>query len=74
MLSSSPLSGPLPSLDMFLIGVPLFVFLAIGFFRLDTIFATSRTTRSLRRRVQPIALKDDSAMRTDPDGRPWDQN
>jgi hypothetical protein len=74
MPPSSPLHGPLPSLDMLLIGVPLVVLLTIGFFRLDTIFASSKNTRSFRRSVQPIALNDDSAMYTDPDGRPWDQH
>jgi len=70
MLSSSPLHGS----DTFIMGAPLLVFLALGLLRLDTLFAASRTARPLRRRVQPIALKDDSAMQTDPDGRRWDQN
>jgi hypothetical protein len=56
---------------MLVIGVPLVVLLAVGFFRLDTIFAAPRNPRSSRRPAQPIALKDDSAMCTDPDGRPW---
>lgn len=70
MLPSSPLQGP----DMLVLGAPLILLLVLGFFRLDTLIVASKTVRSPRRRGQPADYFDDSAMHTDPDGRPWDQD
>ena len=58
--------------DLFLFGVPLIAFLIFGFFRLDQVF----TGRKSRRREVPAANPSDKrhekSMRSDPDGRPWD--
>jgi hypothetical protein len=69
-----PSSPTLHDWDVLFFGVPLILFLVVGFFRLESPFALAKSSRNLRRKPLPIPLRDDSAMMTDPDGRPWNQN
>ena len=58
--------------DLFLFGIPLIAFLIFGFFRLDQVFTARRKGPSAPRRPDPAADKSGKSMRSDPDGRPWD--
>ncbi len=60
--------------DIFLFGIPLIALLIFGFFRLDQVF----TRRKKQAREVPAPTPGDKRhekrMRSDPDGRPWDED
>ena len=58
--------------DLFLFGVPLIAFLVFGFFRLDQVFTAKKKDPSAPPRPNPARDKSGKSMRSDPDGRPWD--
>ena len=60
--------------DIFVFGIPLIAFLVFGFFRLDQSY-TSRKQGSTFPRPAGSELREHvRSMRSDPDGRPWDEN
>ncbi len=69
-----PVSPSFHGWDVLFLGVPLIFFLAVGFFRLDNALVPAKSSRNPRRKPLPVPLRDDSAMMTDPDGRPWNQD
>ncbi len=58
--------------DLFLFGIPLIAFLVFGFFRLDQAFTAKKKDPRGPRRASPAGDKSGKSMRSDPDGRPWD--
>lgn len=58
--------------DVFLFGIPLIALLIFGFFRLDQVFTSRKNETPGARRPPPAIDKQGQSMRTDPDGRPWD--
>lgn len=60
--------------DIFLFGIPLIALLIFGFFRLDQVF-TGRKNQGPREipDPSPLSRRHERNMRTDPDGRPWDE-
>jgi hypothetical protein len=59
--------------DIFLFGIPLIAFLVFAFFRLDQV-STGRKKRSDEVSVRaPSDKRHEKRMRSDPDGRPWDE-
>ena len=58
--------------DLFLFGIPLIAFLIFGFFRLDQVFTAKKKDPTAPRRPSPASDKSGKSMRSDPDGRPWD--
>jgi len=60
--------------DVFLFGIPLIALLVFGFFRLDQVFTARKGGTFAARRPKPEVDKHEKSMRTDPDGRPWDES
>jgi hypothetical protein len=58
--------------DIALLGIPLLALLVFGFFRLDEVF-TSRKQGAALHGPTPNQNRP-KTMRSDPDGRPWDDN
>ena len=60
--------------DIFMFGIPLIALLVFGFFRLDQVF-TGRKNRTPREvpDPNPSSKRHEKSMRSDPDGRPWDE-
>lgn len=58
--------------DLFLFGIPLIALLVFGFFRLDQVFTAKKKDPSIPRRGNPASDRSGKSMRSDPDGRPWD--
>src|ERR1700676_4818651 len=58
--------------DVFLFGIPLIALLIFGFFRLDQVFTSRKNRTSAARRPKPESIMHENSMRSDPDGRPWD--
>jgi len=58
--------------DVFLFGIPLIALLIFGFFRLDQVFTARKKDLAASRRPDPVKDKGGKSMRSDPDGRPWD--
>ncbi len=56
--------------DIVLLGIPLLALLVFGFFRLDEVF-TSRKPGPALQGLAPNQSRR-KTMRSDPDGRPWD--
>ncbi len=59
--------------DIFLFGVPLIAFLIFGFFRLDQAFMGRKKQTSEPPASTPRDKRHEKSMRSDPDGRPWDE-
>ena len=57
--------------DVYLFGFPLIAFLVFAFFRLDQVF-TARKNHSPETPRPSADRKHEKSMRSDPDGRPWD--
>ena len=60
------------SWDIFLLGIPLIALLIFGFFRLDEVFSSRKHGTPIRPRPDEPIDKHRKSMRSDPDGRPWD--
>ena len=60
--------------DIFLFGIPLIAFLIFGFFRLDQVFTFRKRAMPPKPDALPSSKRHEKAMRSDPDGRPWDDN
>ena len=59
--------------DIFLFGIPLIAFLIFGFFRLDQAFTVRKNqTPAEAPDPNPASKRHERSMRSDPDGRPWD--
>ena len=58
--------------DVFVFGIPLIALLIFGFFRLDQVFTARKKDPSAARQPDPHADEYGKTMRSDPDGRPWD--
>jgi hypothetical protein len=58
--------------DVFLFGIPLIVFLVIAFFRLDENFTSRKQEHPSPDHAGPKFHEHTRSMRSDPDGRPWD--
>lgn len=59
-------------LDLFLFGVPLIAMLVFGFFKLDQVFTAHKGSARATRGPSPVIDKNRTSMRSDPDGRSWD--
>jgi hypothetical protein len=61
--------------DIYFFGIPLVAMLVFGFFKLDQVF-TSRKGGGARltRRPPAVVDKNETSMRSDPDGRSWDDS
>ena len=60
-------------LDLYLFGIPLLAMLVFGFFKLDQVFTSRRGRAGVTRRPPPVVDKTGTSMRSDPDGRSWDE-
>ncbi len=60
--------------DMFLFGIPLIAFLVFGFFRLDEVFTFRKRHKGDKPDRLPARKRHERSMRSDPDGRPWDED
>jgi hypothetical protein len=58
--------------DLFLFGIPLIALLIFGFFRLDQVFTAHKKEPPAPRSPDLASDKYRTSMRSDPDGRPWD--
>jgi hypothetical protein len=59
--------------DLYLFGIPLLAMLVFGFFKLDQVFTSRRGSAGVTRRRPPVVDKTETSMRSDPDGRSWDE-
>jgi hypothetical protein len=59
--------------DLYLFGIPLIALLVFGFFKLDQVFTARRGGAGVTRRPPPVVDKTETSMRSDPDGRSWDE-
>jgi hypothetical protein len=59
--------------DVFLFGIPLIALLVFGFFRLDQVFTARKSGSGGARRPPPGVGQHEKSMRSDPDGRSWDE-
>jgi hypothetical protein len=66
-------SSVFSNLDTLLVAIPFLIFLVIGYFRLDEVFASPsrRENRIRARRACCSVNKDGQVFLSDPDGRPW---
>jgi hypothetical protein len=58
--------------DIILFGIPLIALLIFGFFRLDETFTSRKRGTPLPPRPEEPTERRRKRMRSDPDGRPWD--
>jgi len=58
--------------DVYLFGIPLIALLVFGFFRLDQVFTSRKNQTPEAGRPLPDRKRHENSMRSDPDGRPWD--
>ena len=59
--------------DLFLFGIPLIAFLVFGYFRLDQVFTTRKDAAEITPPMRAVIDPTERSMRTDPDGRSWDE-
>jgi hypothetical protein len=59
--------------DLYFFGIPLIALLVFGFFRLDQVFTSRHKGRRPPRRPPAVIDKKETSMRSDPDGRSWDE-
>ena len=59
--------------DVYLFGIPLIALLVFGFFRLDQVFTTRKNRPREIPDPSPASRQHEKSMRSDPDGRPWDE-
>ena len=59
--------------DVYLFGIPLIALLIFGFFRLDQVFTARKNQAREVRDPSPASPHHERSMRSDPDGRPWDE-
>jgi hypothetical protein len=59
--------------DIFLFGIPLIAFLIFAFFRLDQAFTGRKKQSDEVPARTPSDKRHEKRMRSDPDGRPWDE-
>jgi len=60
--------------DIFLFGIPLIAFLIFGFFRLDEVFTSRKSEPPEKPNPRHSSKQHEKSMRSDPDGRPWDED
>jgi hypothetical protein len=58
--------------DVYVFGIPLIALLVFGFFRLDQVFTSRKNQSPETHRPSPGRDRQEKSMRSDPDGRPWD--
>jgi hypothetical protein len=58
--------------DVYLFGIPLIAMLVFGFFRLDQVFTSRKPQPPEDPRPSTDTRRREKSMRSDPDGRPWD--
>ena len=58
--------------DIILLGIPLLALLVFGFFHLDEVFTARKGGAPMPSHPGPPNEKQPKSMRSDPDGRPWD--
>jgi hypothetical protein len=58
--------------DVYLFGIPLIALLVFGFFRLDQVFTSRKAQPPVGSRPSTDSKRKEKSMRSDPDGRPWD--
>jgi len=61
------------SRDVYFFGVPLICLLVFGFFRLDQVFTARKDKTPKIIDPNPASKRHEKSMRSDPDGRPWDE-
>jgi hypothetical protein len=61
------------SWDVYAFGIPLIALLVFGFFKLDQVFTARKGGKRGPRRPLPVIDKHGKSMRSDPDGRSWDE-
>lgn len=59
--------------DIYLFGIPLIALLIFGFFRLDEVFSVRKNQTRETPDPSPTSQQHPKSMRSDPDGRPWDE-
>jgi hypothetical protein len=60
--------------DVYLFGIPLIALLVFGFFRLDEVFTFRKREHVDPPGPLPVSKRHERSMRSDPDGRPWDDH
>ncbi len=65
--------SPTSAWDIYFLGFPLIALLFFGFFRLDEVFTSRRSSSAAARRPASAIDPEGKSMRTDPDGRPWEE-